>query len=114
MKNSAYHCHYDFIDNKVNVVYVFYRIRNFDASGTGHNYLFSSRMGKIHRGICFLDDEQTMRIYCADTGINMDFKNIPTNYSNSCQKYKWKAVCVVYDQTGKANASSLWVSHGNL
>ena len=28
MKNSAYHCPYDFIDNKVNAIYTVYKIRD--------------------------------------------------------------------------------------
>ena len=39
MKNSAYHCPYDLIDNKVNAIYIVYKIRKYDSTGTEHNYL---------------------------------------------------------------------------
>ena len=89
-----------------------YMIINYDGSGTEHNYLFSRGMGKNHYGICFLKVEE--RVYGADTGtrIYMDVKNY--NYYNQYQQYKWNVVCVMYDQTGKANASSLWVNRGNV
>ena len=53
MKNSAYHCSYDLVNNKVNAIYLVYKIRKYDSTGTEHNY----------RGICFLKDEKTMRVY---------------------------------------------------
>ena len=34
MKNSAYHCRYYLIDNKVNAIYIVYKIRDFDSTGT--------------------------------------------------------------------------------
>ena len=30
MKNSAYHCPYDLVDNKVNDIYIVYKIRKYD------------------------------------------------------------------------------------
>ena len=39
MKNSAYHCPYDLVDNKVNAIYIVYKIRKYDSTGTEHNYL---------------------------------------------------------------------------
>ena len=59
-KYSENHCPYDLADNKVNDIYIVYKIRKYDSSGTEHNYLFSCRMGDNHRGICFLKDEKTM------------------------------------------------------
>ena len=44
MKNSAYHCPYDPYDNKVNAIYIVYKIRKYDSTGTEHNYLFSCGM----------------------------------------------------------------------
>ena len=61
MNNSAFHCPYDLADNKVNAIYIGYKIRDYDNTGTEHNYLFSCGMGDNHRGICFLKDEKTMR-----------------------------------------------------
>ena len=52
MKNSAYHCLYDLVDNKVNAIYIVYKIRDYYE----HNYLFSCGMGDNHRGICSLKD----------------------------------------------------------
>ena len=63
MKNSAYHCPYDLADNKVNAVHIVYKIRKYDSTGTEHNYLVSWGMGDNHLGICFLEDEKTMREY---------------------------------------------------
>ena len=30
MKNSAYHCHYDLVDNKVDAIYLVYKRRKYD------------------------------------------------------------------------------------
>ena len=54
MKNTTYHCPYDLIDNKVNAIYIVYTIRDYDSTGTEHNYLFSCGMSHNHRGVCFL------------------------------------------------------------
>ena len=40
MKNSAYNCPYDLADNKVNAIYIVYKIRKYDSTGTEHNYHF--------------------------------------------------------------------------
>ena len=58
MKNTVYHSPYDLVDNKVNAIYIVYKIRNYDCIGIEHNYLFSCGMGDNHRGICFLRDEK--------------------------------------------------------
>ena len=63
MKNSAYHCSYDLIDNKVKAIYIVYKIRDYDSTGTEHNYRFFCGMDDDHRGVCFLKDENTMRVY---------------------------------------------------
>ena len=63
MKNSAYHCPYDLVDNKVNAIDIVYKIRKYDSTGTEHNYLLSCGMDNNHRGECFLEDEKTMRVY---------------------------------------------------
>ena len=72
MKNSAYHCPYDLIDNKVNAIYIVYKIRDYDSAGTEHNYLFSW--------------ERTMRLYgVAGNPYNyMDISNFPTSYYSPC------------------------------
>ena len=60
------HLHtYDLASNKVNAIYIVYKIRKYDITGTEHNYLFSCGMGDNHRGICFLKDEKTMRVHGA-------------------------------------------------
>ena len=41
MKNSAYHWPHVLIDNKVNAICIVYKIRDYDSTGTEHNYLFS-------------------------------------------------------------------------
>ena len=61
--NSVYHCPYDLDSDKVNAIYIVFKIRKFDSTGTEHNYLFSCGVGDNHRGICFLKDEKTMRVY---------------------------------------------------
>ena len=114
MKNSAYHCPYDLVDNKVNANYIVYKIRNYDGTGTEHNYLFSCGMSDNHRGVSFLKDEKAMRVYgVAGHPYNyMDISNIPTSYFNPCRRDKWNVVCVVYDTT--SGKSSLWVNHGKI
>ena len=100
MKNTAYHSPYDLVDNKVNAIYIVYKIRNYDGTGIEHNYLFSCGMGDNHHGICFLRDENTMRVYgVADKPHYMDISNFPTSYYNPCRKDLWNVVCVVYDTT---------------
>ena len=94
MKNSAYRCPYDLASNKVNAIYIVYKIRKYDSTGTGHNYLFSCGMGDNHRG----------------KPTHMDILNFPTSYYNPCRKDKWNVVCVVYDIT--SGKSLLWVNHG--
>ena len=87
MKNSAYHCPYALAGNKVNVIYIVYKIRKYDSTGTEHNYLFSCGMGDNHRGICFLKDEKTTRQYRAvgdHKPTHMDISNFPTSYYNPC------------------------------
>ena len=107
MKNSAYHCPYDPVDNKVNAIYIVHKIKKYDGTGTEHNYLFSCGMDNYHRGVCFLKDEKTMRVYGVAGKPNyMDISNFPTSYLNPCQKDKWNVVCVVYDTT--SGKSSLW------
>ena len=104
MKNSAYHCPYDLASNKVNAIYVVYKIRKYGSTGTEHNYLFCG-MGDNHRGICFLEDEKTMRVYGAVGDRKpdyMDISNFPTSNYNPCQNGT---------TSGK---SSLWVNHGKL
>ena len=59
----AYHSRYDLVNNKVNAIYIVYKIRNYDGTGIEHNYLFPCEMGDNHRGICFLRDGKTMRVY---------------------------------------------------
>ena len=34
MKDTAYHCPYDLVDNKVNAIYIVYKIRDYDSTGT--------------------------------------------------------------------------------
>ena len=65
MKNSAYHCPYALASNKVNAIYIVYKIRKYYSTGTEYNYLFSCGMDDNHRGICFLEDEKTTRVYGA-------------------------------------------------
>ena len=111
MKNSTYQCPYDLINNKVNVIYVVYKIRDYDSTGTEHNYLFSCGMDDNYRGVCFLKDERTMRVYGGAGKPNyMDISNFPTNYYNPCRKDKWNVICVVYDPT--SGKSSL--NHGKI
>ena len=113
MKYSAYHCPYDLVDNKVNAIYIVYKIRNYDITGTEHNYLFSCGMSDNHRGVCFLKDEKTMRVYGVAGKPNyMDISNFPTSYYNPCRKDKWNVACVGYDTT--SGKSSLWVNHGRI
>ena len=88
-----YHCPYDLASNKVNAIYIVYKIRKYE-----HNYLFTCGMGDNHRGICFLKDEMTMKVYDAvgDSKLdNMDISNFPTSHYNPCQKERWNVVCVV-------------------
>ena len=112
-KNSAYHCPYDLVENKVNAIYIVYKTRQYDSTGSEHNYLFSCGMDDNHRSICFLKNEKTMRVYGVAAKPNyMDISNFPTRYYNPCRKDKWNVVCVVYDiMSGK---SSLWVNHGKI
>ena len=85
MKNSAYHCHYDLVNNQVNAIYIVYKIRDYDSTGTEHNYLFSYGMSDNHCGVCFLKDERTMGVYdIAGSPHYMDNSNFPTCYFNPC------------------------------
>ena len=112
MNNTAYHSPYDLVDNKVNTIYIVYKIRNYDGTGIEHNYLFSCGMGDNHRGICFLRDEKTMRVYgLADNPHYMDISNFPTSYYNPCRKDMCNVVCVLLCTSGK---SSLWLNHGKM
>ena len=99
----------------MNAIYIVYKIRKYDSTGTEHNYLFSCGMGDNHRGICILKDEKTMRVYGAVGDHKPDYKdisNFPTSYYNPCRKDKWNVVSVVYDIT--SSKSSLWVKHGKI
>ena len=49
MKNSAYHYRYDLASNKVKTIYIVYKIKIYNSTGTEHNYLFSCGMGDNHR-----------------------------------------------------------------
>ena len=70
-------------------------------------------MGDNLRGVCFLKDEKTMRVYAAVGKHDyMDISNFPTSYFNLCRKDKWNVVCVVCDTT--SSKSSLWVNHGKI
>ena len=33
MKNSAYHCPYDLVSDKVNAIYIVYKIKKYDSTG---------------------------------------------------------------------------------
>ena len=73
-------------------------------------------MGDNHRGISFLEDEKTMRVYGAVGDRKhdyMDISNFPTSYYNPCRKDRWNVVCVVYEATSSSK-SSLWVNHGKI
>ena len=114
MKNSVYYFPYDLASNEVNAIYVVHKIRKYDGSGTEHNYLFSCGMSDNHRGICFREDEKTMRIHGAVGDRKpdyMDISNFPTSYYNSCQKDRWNVVRVMHDTT---STKSLWENHGNV
>ena len=65
MKNTAYHSPYDLVDN----IYIVYKIRDYDGTGTEHNYLY------------------------------IDISNFPTSYYNPCWKDMWNVICLVYDTT---------------
>ena len=111
MKNTAYQSPYALVDNKLNAIYIVYKIRNYDGTGIEHNYLFSCGMGDNHRGICFLRDEKSVRVHgVADKPHYMDISNFPTSYYNPCRKDLWNVV--VYDTT--SGKSSLWVNHGKI
>ena len=113
MKNTAYHCPDDLVDAEVNAICIVYKIRDYDCTGTEHNYLFSCGMNDNHRGMCFLEDEKTMRVYgVADKPHYMDISNFPTGYYNPCRRDLWNVICVVYDTT--SGKSSLWVNHGKI
>ena len=89
MLNSAYQSLYDLANNKVNAIYIVYKIRKYDSTGLEHNYPFSGGMDGKHRGICFLKDEKTMRVYSvAGKLTHMDISNFPTSYYNPCRKDK--------------------------
>ena len=113
MKNSTYHCPYDLVDNKVNAIYIVYEIRKYDSTGTEHNYLFSCGMDDNHRGVCFLKDEKTIRVYAVAGKPNyMDISNFPTSYYNPYRMDKWNVVCVVYDTA--SGKSPLWENQGKI
>ena len=108
-----YHSPYDLADNEVNAIYIVYNGGNYDGTSIEHNYLFSCGMGDNHRGVCFLRDEKTMRVYgVADKPHYMDISNFPTSYYNPCRKDMWNVVCVVYGTT--SGKSSLWVNHETM
>ena len=74
----------------------------------------SCGMSDNHRGVRFLRDEKTMRVYgVAGHPYNyMDISNFPTSYFNPCRRDKWNVVYVVYDTT--TGKSSLWMNHGKI
>ena len=41
MKSSAYRCPNDLASNRVNAIYIVYKISKYDSTGTEQNYLFS-------------------------------------------------------------------------
>ena len=113
MKNTAYHCPYYLVDSKVNAIYIIYKIRDYDSTGTEYNYLFYCEMSDNHRGVCFLKDEKTMRVYGeAGKPHYIYISNFPTSYFNPCRRDKWNVVCVVYDTT--SGKFSLRVNHGKI
>ena len=96
-------------------MYIVSEIRKYDSTGTAHNYLFSCGMGDNHRGVCFLKDEKSRRVYGAVGDRKpeyMDISNFHTSYYNPCRKDKWNVGCVVYDIT--SSKSSLLVKHGKI
>ena len=83
MKNTAYHCPYDLIDNKMNAIYIANKIRDYDSTGIEHNYLFSCEISDNNRGVCFLKDEKTMQVYgAAGKPHYIVISNFPTSYYN--------------------------------
>ena len=48
---------------KWNAIYIVYKIGDYDNTGAEHNPRFSSGTSDNHRGVCFLKDERTMRMY---------------------------------------------------
>ena len=60
----------------MNAIYIVYKIRKYDSTGTAHNYHFSCGMGDNHRDICFLKDEKTMRVYDAVGDRKPDYMDI--------------------------------------
>ena len=97
----------------MNAIYIVYKIRDYDSTGTERNYLFSCGMRDNHRGVCFLKDETTMRVYVVTGKPHyMDISNFPTSYYNPSRRDKWNVVSVVYGTT--SDTSSLWVNHGKI
>ena len=97
----------------MNAIYIVYKIRDYDSTGTEHNYLFSCGMSDNHRGVCFLKDEKSIRVYgVAGKFHYIDISNFTASYFNPCRRDKWNVVCVVYDTT--SGKSSLGVNHGNI
>ena len=122
MISSAYHSPYDLARNKVNAIYIVYKIRKYDSTGTDHNYHFYCRMGDNHRGICFLWDEKTMRVYGAVGDRKpdyMDISNFPTSYykqwTNLVQETVYQIVSThtVNTQHGQSNILSLQKADGS-
>ena len=113
IKNSTYHCSYDLSNKNVNDIYIVYKMRRYDSTGTEHDYLFSCGMDDNRRGICFLRGEKRMRVHgVAGKPTHMDISNFPTSYYNTCQMDRWNVVCVVDNTT--SSKSLLWVNHGKI
>ena len=72
---------------RVSAIYIIYKIRKYDSTSAEHDYLFSCGMDDNHRGVCFLKDEKTIRVYGVAGKPNyMDISNFPTIYCNPCRK----------------------------
>ena len=83
MKNSTYHCPSDLTNNKVNAIYIVYKIRDYDSIGAEHNYLHSCGMDNNHCGVS------------GGPYNYMGISNFLASYYNPCQRDKWNVVCVV-------------------
>ena len=109
IQNSAYTSPYDFVESNVNAVYIVYNYPFLYTAGKKEiNYLFSSGKGDNVRGIYFLDDKKTMRIYGY-----MDITHFPNSYYNPCLPDRWNVLCIVYD-TKHPESSAVLLNNGKL
>ena len=118
--NNSYYETFDhsFLPFKANLVFIIYKITEYNNVSEEQNYLFhiGDTDDARRRGICFLKDKRTMRIYGATGKGGSNYTDVSNFYRksdyNPCAEGHWNVIGIQYDEV--SDKSTLWVNNGKV